>query len=79
MPAVKLSRPQIKKDPISNIIRGAADDRGISLRNLSKMTGIAYSTLCLRLREPDTFQRGELRRIYTSIGLSEEDKNRIPW
>lgn len=79
MPAVKLSRPRVKKDPISNIIRGAADDRGISLEHLARMTGVPYSTLCMRLQHPETFRRGELIRIYEVIDLPEADKNRIPW
>lgn len=78
MPAVKLGRVQ-KPDPIQGIIEGSIINAGITRKILAKKAGISYSTLCDRINNPGDFRRDELKRIFSVLEMTEEDKKRIPW
>lgn len=68
-----------KPDPLVGIIEGQIINAGITRKILAKNTGIPYSTLCRRMNFPSEFRRYELKMIFKELGMTEEDKQRIPW
>ena len=68
-----------KPDPLVGIIEGNIINAGITKKILAKNTGIPYSTLCKRLNTPSKFRRCELKVIFKELGMTEEEKQRIPW
>lgn len=68
-----------KPDPLVGIIEGCIINAGTTKKILAKKTGIPYSTLCRRMNFPSEFRRYELKNIFKELGMTEEDKKRIPW
>ena len=68
-----------KPDPIVGIIEGHLINAGIKKTQLAKEALIPYSTFCYKMRNPGDFRRDELKRIFSVLQLTDEDKKRIPW
>lgn len=61
------------KDNRSNIIKGKARMKGLSMANLAKRSGIAVSTLYRKLNHPGDITLGELELMDELIGFSDEE------
>ena len=61
------------KDNRSNIIKGRARMKGLSVTDLAKRTGIAVSTLYRKLNHPGDISIGELELIDELVGFSDEE------
>ena len=58
---------------ISDIVIGRARISGFDIGRLSKRSGIAFSTLYRRLRQPENFTLRELYSINKLIHFSDEE------
>lgn len=63
----------MKKDNRSNIIKGRARMKGLSVADLAKRSGIAVSTLYRKLNHPGDISLGELELMDELIGFSDEE------
>lgn len=63
----------MKKDNRSNIIKGRAKMKGLSVADLAKRSGIAVSTLYRKLNHPGDISLGELELMDELIGFSDEE------
>ena len=63
----------MKKDNRSNIIKGRARMKGLSVAELAKRSGIAVSTLYRKLNHPGDISIGELELMDELIGFSDEE------
>ena len=63
----------MKKDNRSNIIKGRARMKGLSVADLAKRSGIAVSTLYRKLNHPGDISIGELELMDELIGFSDEE------
>lgn len=61
------------KDNRSNIIKGRAQMKGLSVADLAKRCGIAPSTLYRKLKQPGDISLGELELMDELIGFSDEE------
>lgn len=61
------------KDNRSNIIKGRARMKGLSVADLAKRSGIAVSTLYRKLNHPGDISLGELELMDELIGFSDEE------
>lgn len=63
------------------IIRGSIKNlmeiRRTNVPELAKRTGMKTSTLYARIRDPNTFTIGEIREIYKTLKVSDEEKERL--
>lgn len=63
----------MKKDNRSNIIKGRARMKGLTVADLAKRSGIAVSTLYRKLNHPGDISLGELELMDELIGFSDEE------
>lgn len=61
------------KDNRSNIIKGRARMKGLSVADLAKRCGLAPSTLYRKLNHPGDITLGELELMDELIGFSDEE------
>ena len=62
---------------ITNIIRGAVTREGLTDNELSKVTGIARTTLQTRYRAPETWRLYEIGSLLRHVSLTEEEFKEI--
>lgn len=74
MPALKISTEEKENRETIAKIESYMVMAGIKKPELSKKTLIPYSTLASRFNKPDTFTRGELRRICKVLGIPREER-----
>ena len=73
MPKV-LNEFQRDQEWVESIIKKYAGSQRKTLPQIAKSAGIPYSTLYKRIREPDKFQRGELRRLCKALKIPDAEK-----
>lgn len=74
MPKVTLTEYQRDQETVESIIRKYAGAQRISLPTLAKKIPIAECQIYKRLNYPDTFRRGELKRICKILHIPDEEK-----
>ena len=67
----------MKYPKITNIIRGAARREGFNDVELSRVTGIAFSTLQHRYRAPGTWRLFEVGSLLRHVSFSNEELKEI--
>ena len=77
MPKLPLS----KEEKQNRIVAGAIENQltiiNMSKPELAKKTGIPYSTLALRIRNPSTFSLADLRKVFIAIRMPQAEKERL--
>jgi len=77
MPKIPLSEEQKKDDLFRGYLKFHMETEHLDKRRLAERTGIKYSTLCERLREPGTFKREDLMSIFKVLRFTTEEKGAI--
>jgi DNA-binding Xre family transcriptional regulator len=77
MPKLALSLTEKKNRSLRAGIEYAQTVQGINKAKLALMTGIPYSTLCLRLQHPEQLRIGELREMCRALKMKPEDLERL--
>ena len=77
MPAIKVSAEEKENRETIAKIESYMILSGIKKPELAKKTFIPYSTLASRFNKPDTFTRGELRRICKVLSIPREDRGTL--
>lgn len=68
---------EIQNRAIKGIIQSKMIRLGLKTKDLAVKIHMPESTMYLRMRNPDTFQVGELRRICTALKFTEEEKEQF--
>lgn len=74
MPKVTLSEHQRDKEAVESVIRKYAGAQCMSIPKLAKKAQIAECQIYNRLKDPDMFRRGELRRICKILHIPDDER-----
>lgn len=77
VPAIKISTEEKENRETIAKLETYMVMTGIKKPELAKKTLIPYSTLTKRFNEPDTFTRGELRRVCKALRIPREDRGTL--
>lgn len=74
MPKVILTEHQRDKEAVESVIRKYAGAQCMSIPQLAKKAQIVECQLYSRLKDPDMFRRGELKRICKVLHIPDEER-----
>ena len=74
MPRVVLNESQRDKEAVESLIKKHAGAMRLTMPMLAKRIGMPSATLYKRLHEPDTFRRGEMKRICKALKIPEDER-----
>jgi len=77
MPKVVLTEYQRDREVVESVIKQYAGSLRITIPEVAKRARMPESTLYKRIYDPDTFRRGELKRICKVLKIPEEEKKRL--
>lgn len=77
MPKVVLTKEDPRKAEIRSVIAGGLARHQINKQDLSKKTGINYSTLNAHLRNPEDMRMGEIWKILDVIKASDDERRKV--
>lgn len=77
MPKVTLGTSSNDKQSVLSVIKEFAGKALMEMPELAKRCGIPKATFYLRLREPDTFRRWELKEICRVLKIPEERRGEL--
>lgn len=66
-----------EKQEILEILFPYMNKANVNMTKLSQVIGVTKTTMSKRFRKPDTFTRGELKKIGNYLNMTLEDKGRL--
>ncbi|MFR3391116.1 MAG: helix-turn-helix domain-containing protein [[Clostridium] scindens] len=69
MPRVVLTESQRDREAVESLIKKHAGAMRLTMPMLAKRIGMPSATLYKRLHDPDTFRRGEMKRICKALKM----------
>lgn len=77
MPALKVKQEEIENRETIAKLESCMIMAGMKKQELAEKSCIPYSTLMKRFNYPDTFTRGELRRVCKALKIPREDRGAL--
>lgn len=77
MPKVMLTETDRDKENFERTIRKYAGANLLSMPQVAKLAKIPYQTLYKRMLDPDSFRRGEMRRLFKVLKIPPEERNEL--
>lgn len=77
MPKLAVPKTEMQNRILRGSLKNARELKDMDVPRLSALTGIAKSTLYLRLKHPETFTVRELRLVMEVLKVPEEERSRI--
>ena len=77
MPKLKLSKTELQDRTLVGSIENRMRIQGIDKKETAERAGFKKSTFYYRLKHPETFDIGELRRVFTVLHYPDEEKERM--
>ncbi len=77
MPKLKPSKTEMQNRELVASMEKQMRIRGLGKKETAKRAGFKESTFYYRLKHPETFDVGELRRIFAVLHYPDDEKGRI--